>query len=810
MRRRLRGVDLRLVDAAVAAALSVVALVDAGNASPGGLTALTVVASLVLTGAVAFRRRRPVTSALVAGVALFVFQLSSGYNGQGTFQAAAIALCFYLVGRRSSTGSLSWIDLRVFGAWLVAAAATAAAMPGGGVIENALWWWAVDGLAPFAVGRALATRAALAHELVQSTARLERDQRVNARRAALDERNRMARELHDVIAHCVSVMVVQAAGARRIARLDVDGARDALIAIEGAGREALLELRRIVGVLHRDEQDLAADLSPGLARLHSLIERAQTAGLPVELRIVGQSRSLPAELDLLAYRLVQEALTNTMKHAGAATARVTLAFSRDELEVEVVDDGRGPAGPGEPVQLAQVGRTIATADVGGGGHGLVGMGDRVSLYGGELHTGSAPGGGFVVRARIPIDTAAPHASAHPPLAESERPFRPPGHLRAAARGPWLERCIAGAFLVAFEITALKSREHGPQLALAMAVLAAIALATLWRRRAPLWYLLVVCALLIPLSRTPLAPHTSAVTAIYAGLIVPYAVAAFEDLRRAVCGLVVMLALIGSLALFASSGVSASDYLDTSATIVTAWVAGRAVRERRAVITRLKGTAARLARENEDRAQLAIAGERSRITRELHAVVAHNVAAMVIQTQAARALLGHARSEADSALGAVEEAGREALVEMRRILGVLRHAGDPGGELEPQPGVNQIYALVQQARDDGQTVELSVDGDPGPVSAGVELGVYRLVEEALRAAGQEAGAIVHIGLGFGASTLELRLASASAAATAWPTSAMRERLAFCGGDLLHDPEDGTAGLCGFTAQLPRAVLQELAA
>jgi signal transduction histidine kinase len=267
MRRRLRGVDLRLVDAAAAAALSVVALVDAGNASPGGLTALTVVASLVLTGAVAFRRLRPVTSALVAGVALFVFQLSSGYNGQGTFQAAAIALCFYMVGRRSSTGSLSWIDLRVFGAWLVAAAATAAAMPGGGVIENALWWWAIDGLAPFAVGRAVATRAALAHELVQSTERLEHDQRVNARRAALDERNRMARELHDVIAHCVSVMVIQAAGARRIARLDVDGARDALIAIEGAGREALLELRRIVGVLHRDEQDLAADLSPGLARL---------------------------------------------------------------------------------------------------------------------------------------------------------------------------------------------------------------------------------------------------------------------------------------------------------------------------------------------------------------------------------------------------------------------------------------------------------------------------------------------------------------------------------------------------------------
>jgi signal transduction histidine kinase len=810
MRQRLREVDLRLIDAVAAAALSVVALVDAGNASPGGLSAPTVVASLGLTGAVAFRRARPVKSALVAGVALFVFQLSSGYNGQSTFQSAAIALCFYMVGRRSSTGSLSRIYIWVFGAWLLAAAGSAAATPGGGFVENALWWWAIDGLAPFAVGRALAKRSALTHELVQSTARLERDQRVNARRAGLDERNRMARELHDVIAHCVSVMVVQAAGARRIAQLDIHGACDALIAIEGAGREALLELRRIVGVLHRDEQDLAADVSPGLARLDSLVERAQMTGLSVELRIVGQPRSLPAELDLLAYRLVQEALTNTIKHASAATVRVRLAFSRDELEVEVVDDGRGPAGPGGPTHLSHVDGTIATAHVGGGGHGLVGMGDRVSLYGGDLHTGPAPGGGFVVRARIPIDAVAPRANAHLPLAERERPFRPAGRLRAAARGPWLERSIAAVFLVAFEITALRSREHGPQLALNMGVLAAITLATLWRRRAPLWYLLVVCALLTPLSRTPLAPRTSAVTAIYAGLIVPYAVAAFEDLRRAVCGLVVMLALIGSLALFASSGVTASDYLDTSTTIVAAWVAGRAVRERRAVIDRLNGTAARLARENEDRAQLAIAGERSRITRELHAVVAHNVAAMVIQTQAARALLGHAGSEVDSALGAVEEAGREALVEMRRILGVLRHAGDPGGELEPQPGVDQIYALVQQARDDGQMVELSVDGVPGPVSAGVELGVYHLVEEALCAAGQEAGAIVHIGLRFRASTLELRLASASAAATSWPTSAMRERLAFCGGDLLHDPEDGTAGLWGFTSELPRTVLQELAA
>jgi signal transduction histidine kinase len=192
-----------------------------------------------------------------------------------------------------------------------------------------------------------------------------------------------------VVAHSVSVMVVQAGAARRRVASNPDQARDALASIESTGRQALAEMRRLVG-LQRDRGDGEDALAPqpSLVHLESLLAATRDAGLPVELTVEGQPRPLPAGVDLSAYRIVQEALTNSLKHAGPARATVRLCYGREALEVQVSDDGHGRGRNGQ-------------AD--GGGHGLIGMRERVALFGGTLEVGVGPGGGFRVAARLPLD-----------------------------------------------------------------------------------------------------------------------------------------------------------------------------------------------------------------------------------------------------------------------------------------------------------------------------------------------------------------------------------------------------------------------
>ena len=211
---------------------------------------------------------------------------------------------------------------------------------------------------------------------------LDQEREVNARRAVLEERVRIARELHDVVAHHVSVMGIQAGVARRLFDRDPDEAVAAIGSVETASRQAIADLQQLVGVLRRQEEgdDLAPQ--PSLRRLPELVEQMRRAGLPVELTTSGQPRRLPAGVELSAYRIIQEALTNTLKHAGPAHAGVTVRYGDASVEVEVVDDGQGPPS-GRP-------RT--------GSKGLVGMRERVSLYGGRLDAGPRPGGGFRVHA----------------------------------------------------------------------------------------------------------------------------------------------------------------------------------------------------------------------------------------------------------------------------------------------------------------------------------------------------------------------------------------------------------------------------
>ncbi|MEU5030287.1 sensor histidine kinase [Streptomyces milbemycinicus] len=231
---------------------------------------------------------------------------------------------------------------------------------------------------------------------------LERERAEELRRAAEQERARIARELHDVVTHNVSVMIIQAGAARKVMAATPDRAREALLAVEASGRAAMAELRHAMGLLTMDDNsgESASDKAgatpdlapqPGLGQLDALVTRVREAGLPVELTVSGTPRPVPSGVGLAAYRVVQEALTNTVKHAVGSTAEVTVAYGDDQLRVAVTDTGGTPS----------------ASAAAGGGRGLIGLHERLSVYGGTLHTGPRPGGGYRVEATIPLEEMCP-------------------------------------------------------------------------------------------------------------------------------------------------------------------------------------------------------------------------------------------------------------------------------------------------------------------------------------------------------------------------------------------------------------------
>jgi signal transduction histidine kinase len=242
---------------------------------------------------------------------------------------------------------------------------------------------------PWLVGRIVAARSELAAELLDKADRLEREQEKQAALAVANERARIASELHDVVAHNVSVMVVQAAAARRMIDQDPAKAHEALGSVEQTGRAALKELRRMVGMLGREDEEPALAPQPSVAELDWLVERAREAGLDVDLTIEGEKKRLESSVDLSAFRIVQEALANTLKHAGPARAHVRLRYGEHDVEVDVSDDGRGVAGP--------------TDNGASMGQGLVGMRERVAMLGGEIEAGYRKNGGFGVHAKLPLE-----------------------------------------------------------------------------------------------------------------------------------------------------------------------------------------------------------------------------------------------------------------------------------------------------------------------------------------------------------------------------------------------------------------------
>jgi signal transduction histidine kinase len=239
--------------------------------------------------------------------------------------------------------------------------------------------------------RTIRNRTLLAAELHEAAAAAAERREVAAARAVAEERRRIAREMHDLVGHSVSVMVVQAGGARRILDKDPDRAVEAAVRIEATGRAALAEMRRLLGILGAGDGDMTFHPQPTLDAIGPLVERAKDAGVRATLHVDGDRRPLPAGAEVAAYRVVQEALTNTLKHAGASQSDVVLRWHPDALEIVVADRGPAPRrGHGD------------TGSLPSGGHGVVGMQERVKVYGGELTANPRPDGGFVVRARIPL------------------------------------------------------------------------------------------------------------------------------------------------------------------------------------------------------------------------------------------------------------------------------------------------------------------------------------------------------------------------------------------------------------------------
>ncbi|MDX6476347.1 MAG: hypothetical protein QOH95_1858 [Gaiellaceae bacterium] len=342
---------------------------------------LVVLLALGWTLPFALRARYPLWAPLVACAFLAAFALTSPERSITSLTmpfvaALAAAVSLGLVGERR----------RSIAGWAAVVATAAVVDSQSGSAYSDFFWTALILTLAWFFGSALGSRTEQARELSQRVETAERDRATAAERATAEERARIARELHDVVAHSVSVMVVQASGVRRLLKEEQHREREALMSVEQIGRQALTEMRRMLGVMRSGEEAPAALApQPGLQHLERLIAQVEEAGLPVTLRVEGDRPELSPGVDLSAYRIVQEGLTNALKHAKGAHAEVVVRYIDTSVELEIADDGPGvPGGDGM-------------------GHGLVGMRERVALYGGTIEAGPRDGGGFVLRAQLPVE-----------------------------------------------------------------------------------------------------------------------------------------------------------------------------------------------------------------------------------------------------------------------------------------------------------------------------------------------------------------------------------------------------------------------
>ncbi|HZK51488.1 MAG TPA: sensor histidine kinase [Actinomycetota bacterium] len=384
---RLRRLDPRLVDGFLALLIAIVSLpgifpaVEGSRRDADGWSLALI---LLMTLPIAYRRIAPDVVMGTTGLATVAYY-ALGYPD--TLAAIGTLIALYSI---AAHGTRKIAVQALIGTVIGLSISVLATELGDLTLQILISNYIIYGTA-WVIGDNMRTRRAYTQELEARADRLERERETQSRDAVIDERRRIAREMHDVVAHNVSVMVVQAGAARRIIESKPEQARDALSSIEMTGRQALTEMRRLTGVLRREEESYKAP-QPGLNYLEKLIEQTREAGLPVEVTIEGEPYELPQGADLSAFRIVQEALTNSLKHAGPSQASVCIKYSPDKLELRVTDNGRGAA------------ERLSNGSV--AGHGLVGMRERVAMFGGDLKSGPLPGGGYEVQATLPLEIVA--------------------------------------------------------------------------------------------------------------------------------------------------------------------------------------------------------------------------------------------------------------------------------------------------------------------------------------------------------------------------------------------------------------------
>lgn len=379
-----------MADALFAGLIGVISLVEASSpelATSAGADTFAYVTIVIAAASLIVRRHMPITVLVIVTTTLATFYLRDG----GDFLSLLGLAPFYAVAAHSTQRRRAWVAMLVAGPAIFAAASVSVLdRPDGYDVNSAASMSSfIVGVSVF--GLIIHNRQRIFADSEERAAVAEADRHAGAQRAVSEERSRIAREMHDVVAHGMSVIAVQAAAAQEIVHTDPDKAAEVMGRIENVGRESLNELRRMLGVLRQGDDDTEASLTPqpSLADVGAAVTQSTSAGVDTNLVVIGDARELAPGIGLTAFRIVQEALTNVLKHAGSnASATVTISYGRSSVTIEIVDDGRG---------------AVSSLSQAGGGNGLIGMRERVDIYGGELSAGPRAGGGYAVRAVLPTD-----------------------------------------------------------------------------------------------------------------------------------------------------------------------------------------------------------------------------------------------------------------------------------------------------------------------------------------------------------------------------------------------------------------------
>ena len=660
-----------LVDALAATALSAFAVWNLPRGLGPGAAAAGAACALVATLSICWRSRNPVGSVLVAGAALVGYEYVT--RAQAAYaQPVALLLNFYSAGAQG-TSRRQLGQLTALVTYGIAVCAVVAAILDSLTVSTVAVHALPLVLAPALAGFLVARQRSLVGRLAVATEQLRAGEETRLAVARIRERNRVARELHDVVAHGVSVMVVQAGVARITVDNEPDVARAALAEVIGAGRAALTELRQILGMM--DSAAPAAVPPFGVDGIVALVELRRAAGLPVQISVTGDDFAAPVPVDTALYRLVQEALTNVVKHAGPAVTEVTVAIEPAEVRVRVHNAAADP----DFVSVTE-----------GSGQGLDGMRERVESASGRLWYGPQPDGGWEVWAQftlfpaeVPVgDEATRPATGRVRLGAGQAA----GWLRQA--GPWAVTAVTLAALCAD--ACLSGDRRGP-LALNLVLVAGMALVLPWWRRFPLVFLVAVNLLALPVSNGLASINNPTVVSTYVFTVPIWAVAYWSASPAAVTGLVLTAAFDTGEGMYWHLG--AWSIGPNVVLTVVLWIAGRVVRRQRRVAANLGRARALLEAEQRDREELALSAERGRMVARLNSLVASEVSAMIETAESVMEQLGGAAASAgSSSIAEVERAGRQGLARLREILGLLRAEYDPDQFLPP-PVLEDLRDLI---------------------------------------------------------------------------------------------------------------------